>query len=457
MSNREKIYNYLPTFIQDGAISLESYRIKKRRYSPSFYKYLSAAEERSRLNKSEIESYVLARLKENLIIAYNQSSYYKDLLNQFNINPYTFSDIDNLKILPIQNKRTIIENFDQILNRDYKGKYFQSHTSGTTGAGFIFPQTIESEHQQWSVWWRYRKNIGIDLNSWCMIFGGRSIISPERNKPPYWKWLPGLKQVSFSMYHLNQDTVKHYVDKINCLNIGWIHGYPSTISYLSSLILEQGLKINNPIKFVTTGAENLLDYQKKIIHEVFKVLPFQHYGLAEPVANISECEFRKLHVDEDFSFVELVPEEDNPKHLRIIGTSFTNEVLQFIRYDTKDIVTLADNQQCMCGRMGRIIESIDGRSEDFITMKNGTKIGRLDHILKDMINIKEAQIRQDKEGHVSFFIVKTDQFEYQDEVLLKNEIESRLILDNYDITYVNHIPKTSSGKHKFVISEYSPS
>ena len=93
-------------------------------------------------------------------------------------------------------------------------------------------------------------------------------------------------------------------------------------------------------------------------------MPLQHYGMAEAVANISECEHDQLHVDEDCAAVEFIPNSDGPGY-KIIGTNFTNLATPLLRYDVQDLVTLT-NVTCSCGRPGRVVASVDGRAEDYI-------------------------------------------------------------------------------------------
>jgi phenylacetate-CoA ligase len=453
MAFKEKLYQALPHFLQDAALAIESRRIAKRRYSADFHKTLRQISHRDKWSPDELNAYQIDMLRKNLVNACENTSFYRSLFDQAGFNPFHLHDPDELKKLPVQDKATIKNNPQSIINPMYAGKQFIAHTSGTTGSGLIFPESYAAEHHQWATWWRYRINLGIPFNSWCSLFGGRTIVPVQNKKPPFWKILPGLNQISYSMYHLNPANVAHYVKDLNQRKTGWVHGYPSTLSHLASLMKEQNLQLNFPVKFITTGAENLLDHQRQLIAEIFGTEPCQHYGLAEPVANISECEFGKLHIDEDYSFVELLPVGGVPRKFHVVGTSFTNEVLFFLRYDTKDIVTLSEDQTCACRRNGRIIASIDGRQEDFLTLKNGTKVGRLDHILKDQVNIMEAQIRQEKTGRIAFYIVKSRDYTSTDEADLLKDIKSRLDSGDFEIIYTDKIEKTANGKLRFVVSE----
>ena len=152
----------------------------------------------------------------------------------------------------------------------------------------------------------------------------------------------------------------------------------------------RGVDLGYHVRWVTVGGENLLKGQEEVMTRAFGIRPLQHYGLAEAVANISQCERGRLHVDEDFAAVEFLPEESGQGH-RIVGCNFTNLATPLLRYDTGDVVTI-DEQGCGCGRPGRVVAAIDGRREDYVELGNGARVGRMDHVFKDMTNIREAQI-----------------------------------------------------------------
>ena len=70
-------------------------------------------------------------------------------------------------------------------------------------------------------------------------------------------------------------------------------------------------------RVITFGAENLLGPQARAIREIFGVDPVQPYGLAEMVANASQCPEGRLHIDQDFAAVKLVPTGDGA--YRVVG------------------------------------------------------------------------------------------------------------------------------------------
>ncbi len=276
----------------------------------------------------------------------------------------------------------------------------------------------------------------------------------QRNQPPFWRINRPGKQVMFSTYHLKPSNCRLYFEEIQRRNLKWLHGYPSALAVFAAYIQEEGLDTNRAIDIVTVGAESLLPQQTALIERVFQCAVRQHYGQAEGVANISECPNGKLHVDEDYSFVEFIPIDGVPDSFRMIGTNWTNDAFPLLRYDTGDLVKMTKDASCNCGRSGRVIDDIDGRKEDSVLLPNGVKIGRLDHIFKDLIHVKEAQFRQEEIGSVQICVVKGRGYdEANEEKLLLSESRKRLGNDiAIEIQYVDSIERTRSGKLRFVVS-----
>jgi phenylacetate-CoA ligase len=100
------------------------------------------------------------------------------------------------------------------------------------------------------------------------------------------------------------------------------------------------------------------------------------------------------------------------------------------------------------------VKEIDGRKEDYVILPNGVAVGRLDHIFKDLVNIREAQIYQRQQGQIELRIVKGKSYTDKDEQELLKETCKR-VGDDMEITvrYVDAIERTIAGKLRFVLSE----
>ena len=123
---------------------------------------------------------------------------------------------------------------------------------------------------------------------WCGIFAGRTIVSPNQKKPPYWRInFPG-KQILFSSYHISEKNIMQYLLEIKRSNIKWLHGYPSSLSLIADYILKNNLENMLDISIVTTGAENFFAYQRLKIEKAFRCKVRDYYGQAEGVAIFSQ-------------------------------------------------------------------------------------------------------------------------------------------------------------------------
>jgi len=118
------------------------------------------------------------------------------------------------------------------------------------------------------------------------------------------------------------------------------------------------------------------------------------------------------------------------------------------------LILESPEKKCPCGIPGRLVKSIDGRKEDYVLTPDGRRIGRLNHIFKNMVNIKECQIFQEHVERVVFRVVRGKGYTGKDEKMLLREARTRLGTQIViDIDYVEAIERTSRGKLRFVISK----
>lgn len=438
----EHFFLKMPFYIKNIIVSIIGFKLR--------YNRSKVREIKTIRDKADVEKYQKMNLT-NVFMNANNSKYYAEVFKNNNVNINGDDIFKELTKLPILDKHTVLSNKDKIeIKRECS---FTLKTSGTTGTGLIFKSTRYAESIMWGYFERFRRRIGInEKEMWCGYFCGKTIKSNGDIKPPYWVFNYFGKQILFSNYHLSRDSVKSYIDCLNKHQPEWIHGYPSFLYLLSSLAFEAGLELKYRPKAITFGSESVQSQHKKIIEKFFGTHSFDLYCQTEGVAMFSECELGKMHVDEEFSYVEFL-ETNHKNKFEVVGTSFFNHAFPFIRYRTGDIVEL-DDLECKCGLSSRVIKNIDGRKEEYIELKNGSKVGRLDHIFKSMENVVEAQIKQLKNKDIEFNVVKGVGYTERDEKKLNKEITSRLS-DNVDyrIIYSEKIQRTESGKLRFVIKE----
>jgi len=339
----------------------------------------------------------------------------------------------------------------------YENISFQNslNTSGSTGVPLLVTMDNDFLKFKFSSIYFFKNihNCGIDVKAGN--FFGQKIFNIKNKNPPFWLHSIFTNQLLFSQYHLNENNIKSYVNAIKKYKLKTIHGYPSVLSIFSEMVQKLNLETEVHeigLRNITVGSENLSDIQKQIIESTFNCKVLNFYGQTESVVDIFECEKGSMHINESFSFVELI-KTNTSGVFKLIGTQLKNSKFPLIRYDTGDLVEYDASFYCDCGRNSRVIKNIIGRDEDFIILNNGTKIGRLDHIFKNAINTIECQIIQNTKGEALFNIVRGKSYSQKDEISLNKSIRDKLGNDfRFEIRYLNFIEKTNNGKLKQVIN-----
>jgi phenylacetate-CoA ligase len=450
----EAVYARLPISTQHLACSLVGLHTERTRYRGDFPRLLEEAQERTYWSIEEIEAFRNRRLARFVAHCVATVPFYRERLRLAQATPGDIKSLGDLAQLPILEKEDAQEHAAELKSTAVRASdTHTAHTSGTTGRALRFRVTVRASREQWAIWWRFRCWHGIERGTWCALFAGRSVVPIRQQRPPFWRInYPG-RQLIFSGYHINHDNLSEYLAALRRRRPQWLHGYPSLLALVAAYVVETGSDLGYQVRWVTTGAENLLPHQSDVIERAFGVKPLQHYGLAEGTANVSQCELGTLHVDEDYAAVEFVALGQEGLH-RIIGTNFTNLATPLLRYDSQDLATIRADASCSCGRPGRVLERIDGRLEDYVVLRNGTRVGRLDHIFKDLVNIQEAQIYQARPGQITIRVVRGRDYGEADERMLLRETKKRVGDDmEVGIEYVENLSRSSLGKLRFVVSE----
>lgn len=454
--DKEAIYLALPVPLQALLIQAQGARIQRRRYGGRYAEIEAEVTRRASLSPQDLDAYRRKRLSALLGTA-DLTPFWNRRFRDCGVNPRGSDPFAELAKLPILTKPEVRDRASEFVAPGRNPRHLVArHTSGTTGSGLVFYETIDCERETWATWWRYRHAQGISRMMRCGYFGGRSVVPLSQRRPPYWRMNYPARQLMMSGYHLSKVTAGEYWAALQRHQVTWLHGYPSLLGLFAQYAVDLGLPSLQDVTHVTTGAETLLSLQIEQIRRAFPGARIaQHYGQAEAVANVSQCPAGSLHVDEDFSHVEFIPSGGEPEEYRIVGTNWTNDAFPLLRYDTGDVARIG-RQSCSCGSSWRVVESIDGRIEDFVVLPSGARVGRTDHIFKDMVNVTEAQIRQKRADHIDIAVVKGRHYTAQDEQTLIAEARKRLGDDlEIRIVYEAALPRTKSGKVRLVVSSLS--
>ncbi len=458
MNTLEKIYLKSPIAVQNLFCTLHGLREYPIRYKGKFEIILKWLKESQWWSEDQLIEYQKNKLHNILKIAYDQIPFYKKRFSDAGLKPEDIKSIEDFKKFPLLTKEDVFAAGESIINPKYKKpKLVAGHTSGTTGSALHLFYTKECVQFQWAVWLRHRARFGIKLGDRRASFGGRLIAPFQQEIPPFWRENRVFNQTVFSQYHMKPELIGTYIDRLNQEPYDYYDAYPSTIYLLASFLEDSGRQLKYRPRAVFTSSETLLEHQKRLITKHIGK-PSEVYGCGEYCGAASQCEEGYYHVDAEFGLIEIIPLQDvEQKEGEVVGkvvmTGFANPAMPFIRYDVGDVVTYLPNFKCSCGRASIVLKHVDGRLESYLITGDGRKIGRLDHIFKDMLWVKESQFIQNRHGEVVIKLIPRREYSQKDIAFLLSECEVRMGKEmKINLEFVESIPRSSSGKFRAVIS-----
>ncbi|MGE5401183.1 MAG: hypothetical protein ACM3S2_12325 [Ignavibacteriales bacterium] len=402
------------------------------------------------------EEYELLKIKETLAYSYKNVPYYTRTFNELGMVPEDVNDKKDLSLLPLIDKSIIRENFEELqAGKVLWSKRFYVTTGGTSGFQHKFYQSNNVWKKELAFIINYLKSFGYDQKNIRASFrGGEFSNLPDRI---YWKMSPINNEVSFSPFHINSNTVRLYVEKLNEIRPQFINGYPSALLLLIRNIQAQNLRLAYQPKVVLLTSENFTIQQTDEIRNFFNCTITTFYGHSERLIFApAEADLNIFSVDRRYGCFELV--DDQGKAIRvnnapgeIVGTGFDNYAMPLIRYRTDDLTSFVDYS---CLR----VTQIKGRwNQEFLDGRDLLKVSVTGLNMHSDIfqNILAMQFYQPRAGEAVLIIVTKDTF---------TESDARKILQafnkkaghaiKFSLERRESLIQTERGKAKLIIKDY---
>ena len=174
---------------------------------------------------------------------------------------------------------------------------------------------------------------------------------------------------------------------------------PALLARLAFWALDHDLALYQPQAIIFTY-EFVSVIHQAAIAAVFDAPQISSFGTTETGFVLQECEDGQLHQNLDFcriDFYPLRPEQGGPELGRILVTTFQNPWNSVVRFDTGDLVRLADSGSCSCGRQqGLLARAVEGRVTNltFTTAGRLVTTGELDQTLARVPGIRDYHLEQ---------------------------------------------------------------
>lgn len=354
---------------------------------------------------------------------------------------------NELKYFPFVSKTIIKENINFNYFKD-KAIYGSKFTSGSSGVPFEIPKWKFSDLLEFLVGERaFYRVIGYKFRPKVLVL--RSFSPKPGEKITKYSFLRNWYY--YSPYHINKLNLKTLLDYYKKVKPTILKGYPSTIFSFTSLLLENNIKLDSP-KLIFTSSETFPKEWRKVIENYWSCPVIDWYGQNERTVIVSQCEYGNYHTNDDYGILEI---DKNTNE--IIATSLWNDVMPFIKYRTGDIaIELKSPIKCKCKNKGPIqIAGIIGRIDDMLIDGNNDKIPPTNfYSLFEKFNLKGFQILQKKDLSITVMIEGWSNINNMEQLLIKEELISRVKGQKLIIQSVNEIERSSvTNKIKIIKRE----
>jgi phenylacetate-CoA ligase len=383
--------------------------------------------------------------------------YYESLFQEIGLSPDAIRMPSDLAKLPLLDKSTVQARSAELRSRLYaSGRELETfQTSGTTGRALEVVVTRDCLQLEKAFTWHHRRWGGIEVGDSTAAFVGFPVVPLRQRRPPFWVNDRAENRVLYSLQHMNAANLPAYASSLAALSPAMIYGYPTAIYLMALHLNERHIESVRP-KAVFTASETLMPHQRAEIERACGCRVFDWYGATEFIANIVQCERGNYHIKPEYGIVEILRSDGSAtapgEPGELVCTGLNNLAMPFIRYRVGDLA-VSKAGECPCGRSGALIERVTGRVEDVVVTPDGRWLSRLDFVFKGLDRVEEAQLVQEDLRLLLVRVVRRPGYTETDERRVLANLRERLgdeMTINFE--YLERIPRTRSGKFRYVVS-----
>lgn len=329
-------------------------------------------------------------------------------------------------------------------------------TSGTTGTPLVVFRSLASVQMEQAFIKRHWEWGGFYDGMPRASLRGDMVAELERKEPPFWFENRYNHQLLLSSRHLTDPCVDAIIAKLRDFAPAMLQAYPSTAYTLAQHLHRRGQALDIPVVF--TASEPLYPHQQELIRAHLGGKIMDMYGMAERVAFATQCEYGSLHVNPDYSHVEILDRHGEPTEGEghVVGTTLHNLAMPLVRYRLSDRTRWKPGR-CACGRPFPMIEPVTGKLEDRITGGDGSEVSAsvLTFAFKGVEHVRKSQVAQVGPGHWELRLVPEPGFSQDDRDKLLHNIH-HLVDPTVRVSIVlrDALPDTAAGKFRWVVNEW---
>jgi phenylacetate-CoA ligase len=324
------------------------------------------------ISRDELEQLQIERLQATLNRVYAHVPFYRKKFDEMGITPEDIGSLADLARLPFTTKADLRENYPYGLFAVPMREVVRIHaSSGTTGAATVVGYT-RNDIRTWSnLVARVITAGGVTKDDVIQVAFGYGLFTGAFGLHY------GAERVGASVIPASSGNTARQIQIMKDFKTTALVSTPSYALLVAETMQEMGIPVSAlSLRYGLFGAEPWSDRMRQEIESKLGIVATDNYGLSEVIGpGVSgEClERRGLHISEDHFLIEVIdPETLIPvppgETGELVITSLTKEAFPMIRYRTRDLTRLLPGD-CPCGRTGRRMSRVSGRSDDMLIIK----------------------------------------------------------------------------------------
>src|SRR5574341_1453161 len=324
------------------------------------------------MDREELEQLQLERLQATLNRVYAHVPFYRKRFDFMGLSPEDITSLADLFRLPFTTKEDLRDNYPYALFAVPMREVVRVHaSSGTTGAPTVVGYT-RNDIKTWS-----------NLVARILVMGGVTKDDVVQIAFGYGLFTGafglhyGAERLGASVIPTSSGQTARQSKVRMEFKTTVLVSTPSYALMIGDTIWEMGIPVSAlSLKCGLFGAEPWSEAMRQEIEDTLGIVATDNYGLSEIIGPgvAGEClERNGMHLNEDHFLVEVVdPETLAPvpagEQGELVITTLTKEAFPMIRYRTRDLTRILPGR-CPCGRTGRRIARIAGRTDDMLIIK----------------------------------------------------------------------------------------
>jgi phenylacetate-CoA ligase len=418
------------------------------------------AESSPNLNAAEIEGLVAGKLDATLRWALETVPAYQSHRGLLDTKA---DPREILAKLPITDKLDIKHHAERYISDALPASArLEMFTGGSTPNPMrFFLQKHVSRPKEYAYIQRFRNRVGARPGDLMLALRGRTVPTAGQPGGSLWMVEPIKRQLILSSDHLERRFMPAYAEALAFHRPAYIEAFASALYPLARWLARNPLpEFTKNLKGVMLYSENVYGFQLQKFREVFGCPILTHYGHSERVLMGAT-----LPGDDRYLFwpqyghFELVDHDGRTITKPgvpgfVVGTSFDNDVMPFVRYRTGDLAVLSEKAHP--GFPGYpVVERIVGRTQEFIVCRDRrlvsiTTLG-VAHF-PELSLVDAIQYEQKKPGVVVLKVLADTRMQPEQLARIAAAVE-RKTQGGCDVeaVQVDDIPRTPRGKARMLI------